>query len=82
MDKIVIKVGNSLGVTLPKEFVVKNKVKKGSKITVVHSKGSITFSVNKPKKTEYDTVTDKDFLATIQEVELQYGTALDKLANL
>ena len=82
MLQSVIKVGNSLGVTLPKEFVVKNKVKSGSKVAVVHSNGSITFSSNLPLATKYEAISDPEFFELIKEVESRYGKALDDLAKL
>lgn len=78
----VLKVGNSLGATFPKDFVVKNKIKAGSKIEVVHSNGSIVYSTHISKPTQYEIVSDKEFLKAVKEVELHYGKALDELANL
>ena len=78
----VLKIGNSLGVTLPKEFTVKNKIKSGSKIAVTHSNGEITYSQKIPKNTEYETVSDKEFIASVKDVESKYGGLLDELAKL
>ena len=78
----VLKIGNSLGVTLPREFVVKNKIKDGAEIAVVHSKGTITFSPNIPQGTVYETVSDKEFFDIVREVDQEYSVALDELANL
>jgi putative addiction module antidote len=78
----VLKIGNSLGVTLPKEFTIKNKIKSGSKIAVVHSNGEITFSPKIPKNTEYEIVDDKEFFKIANEVDKKYSKALSKLANL
>jgi putative addiction module antidote len=78
----VLKIGNSLGVTLPKEFTVKNKIKNGSKIAVVHSNGEITFSPKIPKNTDYQTASDKEFSEITNEVDKKYSRALDELANL
>ncbi|KKU38719.1 MAG: hypothetical protein UX52_C0001G0001, partial [Candidatus Amesbacteria bacterium GW2011_GWA1_46_35] len=44
MIQSVVQIGNSLGVTLPRDFVTKNKVTKNSKISVAHTDGSITYS--------------------------------------
>lgn len=78
----VLKIGNSLGVTLPKEFTVKNKIKSGSKIAVVHSNGEITYSQKIPKKTEYQVVSDREFFKIAGEVDKKYSKALSELANL
>jgi len=78
----VLKIGNSLGVTLPREFVVKNEIKDGAEISVIHSNGTITYSPKIPKSTEYETVSDKEFFKLVKEVDVKYGRALSELANL
>ena len=78
----VLKVGNSLGVTLPSEFVAKNKIKPGSKIAITHSNGSITYSTKVLEPTKYEAVTDEEFLKAVKSVESRYGKALKDLANL
>ena len=82
MLQSVLKIGNSYGATFPRDFVVKNKIKAGSKVESIHSDGSITYSTNVSKQTEYEEVGDKEFLKAVKEVELRYGKALSKLANL
>jgi len=78
----VLKIGNSLGVTLPRGFVVKNKIEDGAEISVVHSNGTITYSPKIPKSTDYETASDKEFFKLVKEVDTKYGKALDELANL
>ena len=78
----VLKIGNSLGVTLPNNFVEKNKIKGGSQISVVHSNGSITYSSHIPESTKYEAVSDAEFLDIVKEVESKYKGALDELAKL
>lgn len=78
----VLKIGNSLGVTLPREFVVKNRIQDGAQISVVHSNGTITFSPNIPKNTIYETASDKEFFKIAMDVDSKYSEALDELANL
>ena len=77
----VLKVGNSLGVTLPKSFVDRNKVKPGMKINVDSIDSSVTFSTKIPKSTKYETITDIEFLEAAKEVESKYKNALDELAT-
>ena len=69
----ILKIGNSFGVTLPRDFIDENKIKAGSKV-------EITYKV--PNITNYEEVSDKDFWDAAKEVELKYKTALDKLAQL
>ena len=78
----VLKIGNSLGVTLPRDFVVKNKIKDGAEISVVHSNGMITFSPKIPKSTKYEVVSNKDFFDLVKKVETKYGDVLEELAHL
>ena len=80
--KRVITVGNSLGVTFPKEFVRQNRLKPGSEIMAQATDGEIKFSVHKPKASTYKAVTDKEFVKLIKDIESQYGEALEKLAKL
>lgn len=78
----VLKIGNSYGVTFPRDFVVRNKIKAGIDVDSTDSNGSITFSTRVPKSTKYEAISDKEFLETLKEVESKYGDALDQLANL
>lgn len=78
----VLKIGNSLGVTLPSDFVEKNKIKGGSEISVIHSNGSITYSSHIPESTKYEAVSDEEFLDVVKEIESKYKGALDDLAKL
>jgi putative addiction module antidote len=78
----VLKIGNSLGVTLPKDYVKKNHIKSGSRISVVHSNGSITYSNHVSEPTKYEAIADKEFLDIVKEVDSKYKTALDDLAKL
>jgi len=71
----VIKVGNSLGVTLPREFVVKNKIKRGTLV-------SAAFSTPVSEASKYEMVADGEFTKLIKEVDLRYGPALGELADL
>lgn len=82
MLQSVVQIGNSLGVTFPRDFVIKNKITKNSKISATHSNGSITYSSHLPKSTQYEAISDKQLDEAIREVEARYGNALDKLAKL
>ena len=74
--------GNSLGVTFPGEFVKKNRIKAGVTVLAQASNGEIKFSVNKPKITSYQPMSDKEFIDIIRDIEMEYGEALEKLAKL
>ncbi len=78
----VIKIGNSYGATFPREFVVRNKIKAGSKIESTGSNGSITFSTKVSKPVTHETISDEEFFGLVREIDLKYKDALDELANL
>ena len=78
----VITVGNSLGVTFPREFVKKNRIKAGATVLAQANNGEIKFSVNKPEASLYQPMSDKEFIDIIQDIEMEYGEALEKLAKL
>lgn len=78
----VLKIGNSYGVTFPKEFVQRNKIRAGAEVSSDGSNGSITFSTKIPKTTHYETMSDKEFFDLVKEVETRYGDVLEELAHL
>ncbi|KKR85944.1 MAG: hypothetical protein UU32_C0026G0008 [Candidatus Woesebacteria bacterium GW2011_GWB1_41_10] len=78
----VLKIGNSYGVTFPRDFVVRNKIRAGIKVDSDDSNGSITFSTRIPKKTSHEAVSDQEFFKLAKEVDQKYKKALDELANL
>lgn len=80
--RTVIQVGNSLGVTFPKEFVKKNRIKAGKKVVAETANGEIKFSAQIKKASTYQSVSDQEFMELIKDVEKQYGGALKKLARL
>ena len=80
--KNVLKVGNSLGVLLPKSFVDEHNLKQGDKIAITQQNGVITYSPNIPKETNYQNASNAEFMDLLKEVEFEYGDVLDKLANI
>ncbi len=74
MVQKVINIGNSLGITLPNDYVKEYKIKKGQKIN---------FNLSLPTPpASYEFITDLELQESIKEVEAQYGPALDELAKL
>lgn len=82
MTQKVLRIGNSLGVTFPRDFVEENKIKIGAEVDVKRSNGSISYTANIAKHTDYEEISDKEFIDAVNEVEALYGSALDKLAKL
>ena len=78
----VIKIGNSIGITLPKKFVTQNKIKPGNQISLTQTNGGLTLTTRLPKETSYQQIPDQQFQELIKEVETRYGPALDELAHL
>jgi len=69
-------------VTFPREFVKKNRIKAGATVLAQANNGEIKFSVNKPEASLYQPMSDKEFIDIIQDIEMEYGEALEKLAKL
>lgn len=82
MIKNVLKVGNSLGATFPKVFVDEHNIKPGDKIAITHLNGSVTYSVNIPKETVYETLPDDEFFKIAKKVDSKYSKALNELSKL
>lgn len=78
----LIQVGNSLGVTLPKDFTKSHNLKAGLKIPYRTIDGEISFSVRKRRVASYQTINDQEFVSLIKDVESRFGQALEKLAKL
>ncbi|MEK7497542.1 MAG: AbrB/MazE/SpoVT family DNA-binding domain-containing protein [Patescibacteria group bacterium] len=81
MLQSVLKIGNSYGATFPRDFVVKNKIKAGSKIKVVHSNGEITYSANVPKAVKHTVLPNKEFKKWLSGVLKEDAGILDELAD-
>ena len=78
----VFKAGNSSVVAIPKAIAKELGIKAGKKVAVTHSADSFTFSTRVPKTSKHETVSDKEFVDLIKDVESRYGPALEELANL
>ena len=78
----VVNIGNSLGVTFPREFVKKNRIKAGTSVVAETVDGEIKFSTQPKKVSMYQPVSDQEFMSLIKDIEKQYGGALKKLARL
>ena len=82
MTQTVIQIGNSLGVTLPADFIRKNKIRKGSKMAIQTNNDHINLSAKVPKTTQYQAASDHEWFELVKEVEVRYGNALEELAKL
>lgn len=78
----IMKVGNSLAVTLPNQFVRRHHLKAGKSVFPRSLDGEIKFAVKQPRSTEYQEIGDREFVKLMKDVELRYGNVLQKLANL
>ena len=78
----IIKVGNSLAVTLPNEFVKRHRLKAGGVTFSQSVNGEIKYATSKGKSTDYQGISDEEFSKLIIRVESIYGEALEKLAKL
>lgn len=76
MEQTVIKVGNSIGVVIPKNL--RNGLKAGDKVVVGGDKGKITIS---PKRKKGKGGVDAKFMKVIDEFMLEHDDVLAKLAK-
>ena len=61
----VVTIGNSLGVTFPKEFVKKNRIKAGTSVVAEIVDGEIKFLTQPKKASTYQPVSDQEFMILI-----------------
>lgn len=78
----IIKVGNSLAVTLPRSFAKQYRLQAGSPVFSKSIDDEIHYSVKKPQVTEYKEISDQEFIELLKDVESRYKNVLQKLANL
>lgn len=79
MQQTIIKVGNSLAVTLPSSFVKDSKIKAGQKVTVQADAGFGTMNVSTKNEAEH-TLTP-EFYNWLKKFNLKYKNALTELAK-
>lgn len=79
MEQTVIKVGNSLAVTIPSSFVKAKKLKAGQKI-YVHADPSQDIIFVRTTKKNIANVTP-EFKKWLEEINLRYGEAFRELAK-
>ena len=78
----IIRVGNSLAVTLPTDFVKRHRLKAGGTTFSQWVNGEIKDATSRGKATDYQRIPDEEFSRLILRVESIYGDALEKLAKL
>jgi antitoxin component of MazEF toxin-antitoxin module len=73
--------GNSVAVTIPKDYLKALKLNDESEVLVMHDAdaGTLTISPNRPKKPQ-STITP-EFLKWLDKFNKQYGPALKELAK-
>ena len=80
--RTVIQVGNSLGVTFPREFVKKNRIKAGHKVVAEAANGEIKFGVGQDMVATGREATDMEVVKKFQELQKRYGKLYDDLARI
>lgn len=78
----VVTIGNSLGVTFPREFVKKNRIKAGTSVVAKAFDGEIKFWVDKEAMRGQREATDAEVAKKFQELEKRYGKLYDDLARI
>lgn len=82
MVQKILQVGNSLGITLPKQFATANKLQAGSQITVTVRQNSAIVTPQIASNINQEEITDAQFVKLIKKVDSRYNQALDELAKL
>jgi antitoxin component of MazEF toxin-antitoxin module len=78
----VVNIGNSLGVTFPREFVKKNRIKAGTSVIAKAFDGEIKFWVDKEAAQRQREATDVEVAEKFAELERRYGKLYDDLARI
>ena len=73
----VIKVGNSLAVTMPSDFVRRSGLKSGAKILVETSMNTLTMTTD----INAETVLTPEFVKSVKDFIRKYRPALKELAR-
>lgn len=81
MVQKIIKVGNSLAITIPKEFAKKSGFKQGEEVIVETFLNSKTMLI-KPKSEEKTTTLTPEFYSWLKESTEKYKDAIIKLAHV
>lgn len=77
----IIKVGNSLAVTLPIAFTKQHQLKSGASVFSKAVNGEIRYSFHQPAATMYQELDDQEFVKLAKYVEIRYKKVLQKLAD-
>jgi len=82
VERKIVRIGNSLGITLPQEVLDHLKVKQGDEIKLQLEKDG-TVSFKRQKKLNYDALDgiDQDFLDGMQELFENYDQMLKNLVD-
>ena len=76
----IIQVGNSLAVTIPKDFAQKARFRRGDEVAVEADVASKTFLV-KPKQFVDKTSLTPEFFEWLDEISTKYRKAIVELAQ-
>lgn len=76
----IIQVGNSLAITIPKDFAQRAKLRRGDEVAVETDAVSKTFLV-KPKHLADKTSLTPEFFEWLDEISKKYRKAIIELAH-
>ncbi|MEK9179122.1 MAG: AbrB/MazE/SpoVT family DNA-binding domain-containing protein [Patescibacteria group bacterium] len=80
MLKKIIKVGNSLAVTLPAQFVKETNLKAGSELYIETNSENKTMLL-RDKKAKYQVNLSPEFFSWLNEVSKDYADVIKELAS-
>ena len=81
MKQKVIQIGNSLGVVIPMEIARQTGLRQGSSIFIEKDPSGNKITISDQEKI-FDSSVTPEFLSIVERVNLRYGRAFKKLANL
>lgn len=74
--------GNSVAVTIPKEYLEELKLKPGSEVVIVHDELEQTITIqSKKKKVSKESSLTPRFMNWLEKFNKEYGSALKELAK-
>lgn len=80
MQQKIVRIGNSIGVIIPKDIAKKSGIKAGSKVYVDKDPNGSSIIINKDATALSSSITP-DFLKIVNNVHKKYGPALRRLAQ-
>ena len=80
INQTIVRIGNSVGVIIPKSLQENDRLKPGDKVSVDRDKISGSFVVSKNGSKKQSSITP-EFVRILENINKRYGKALQDLAG-